>query len=73
MAPPTLYGLVRFASEGGVVASLSSPPGNFTGFNSSNTEIAGKWLQLLKEISPGIDRVVVIYNLIRLLTQYSSR
>jgi putative ABC transport system substrate-binding protein len=46
----------------GIVASLSSPQGNITGFTSFNAEIAGKWLQLLKEISPAIDRVVVIYN-----------
>jgi putative ABC transport system substrate-binding protein len=46
----------------GIVASLSSPQGNITGFTSFNAEIAGKWLQLLKEISPGIDRVVIIYN-----------
>jgi putative ABC transport system substrate-binding protein len=46
----------------GDAASLSSPRGNITGFASFNAEIAGKWLQLLKEISPGIERVVVIYN-----------
>jgi putative ABC transport system substrate-binding protein len=46
----------------GIVPSLSSPQGNITGFTSFNAAIAGKWLQLLKEISPGIGRVVVIYN-----------
>jgi putative ABC transport system substrate-binding protein len=46
----------------GIVASLSSPQGNITGFTSFNAEIAGKWLQLLKEIAPGIERVVAIYN-----------
>jgi putative ABC transport system substrate-binding protein len=46
----------------GIVANLSHPQGNITGFTSFNAEIAGKWLQLLKEVSPGIERVVVIYN-----------
>jgi putative ABC transport system substrate-binding protein len=46
----------------GIVSNLSSPQGNITGFTSFNAEIAGKWLQLLKEISPGIQRVVAIYN-----------
>jgi putative ABC transport system substrate-binding protein len=46
----------------GIVASLSHPQGNITGFTSFNAEIAGKWLQLLKEIAPGIERVVAIYN-----------
>jgi putative ABC transport system substrate-binding protein len=46
----------------GIVANLSRPQGNITGFTSFNAEIAGKWLQLLKEISPAIERVVAIYN-----------
>ena len=46
----------------GIVANLSSPQGNITGFTSFNAAIAGKWLQLLKEIAPVTDRVVVIYN-----------
>jgi putative ABC transport system substrate-binding protein len=46
----------------GIVASLSRPQGNITGFTSFAAAIAGKWLQLLKEISPAVERVVVIYN-----------
>ncbi|HEU0081814.1 MAG TPA: ABC transporter substrate-binding protein [Bradyrhizobium sp.] len=46
----------------GIVTSLSSPQGNITGFTSFNAEIAGKWLQLLKEIAPGTQRVLAIYN-----------
>jgi ABC transporter substrate binding protein len=54
----------------GIVASLSKPAGNFTGFTNFNAAIAGKWLQLLKEISPSIDRVVVMYNPAQLRAQY---
>jgi ABC-type uncharacterized transport system substrate-binding protein len=46
----------------GIVTSLSSPQGNITGFTSFNAEIAGKWLQLLKEVAPGTGRVLAIYN-----------
>jgi len=46
----------------GIVASLAKPAGIFTGFTSFNAAIAGKWLQLLKEISPSVERVAVIYN-----------
>jgi putative ABC transport system substrate-binding protein len=46
----------------GIVANLSSPQGNITGFTSFNAAIAGKWLQLLKEIAPATDRVIVLYN-----------
>src|SRR3954447_19550063 len=46
----------------GIVTNLSSPQGNITGFTSFSAAIAGKWLELLKEIAPTTDRVVVLYN-----------
>jgi putative tryptophan/tyrosine transport system substrate-binding protein len=46
----------------GFVTSLSKPGGNITGFSSLDPAIAGKWLQLLKEIKPGILRIAVIFN-----------
>ena len=46
----------------GIVASLSKPGGNITGFTSFDAAIAGKWVQLLKEVSPSIERVAVIFN-----------
>jgi putative ABC transport system substrate-binding protein len=45
-----------------IVTSLARPGGNITGFTSFNAEIAGKWLQLLKEVSPGTTRATVIFN-----------
>jgi putative ABC transport system substrate-binding protein len=46
----------------GIVASLARPGGNITGFTSFNAEIAGKWLQLLKEVAPTTTRATVIFN-----------
>ena len=46
----------------GIVSSLSQPGGNITGFTSFNAPIAGKWLELLKEVSPSTERVGVIFN-----------
>jgi putative tryptophan/tyrosine transport system substrate-binding protein len=46
----------------GIVASLSSPGGNITGFTLFEYGIAGKLLELLKEIAPGIARVGVLRN-----------
>lgn len=46
----------------GIVVSLSKPGGNITGFTSYNAPIAGKWLELLKEIFPNTERVGVIFN-----------
>jgi putative tryptophan/tyrosine transport system substrate-binding protein len=44
----------------GFVASLARPGGNATGFTSYEFSIGGKWLELLKEIAPGVTRVAVI-------------
>jgi putative ABC transport system substrate-binding protein len=45
---------------GGWVESLSRPGTNATGFASHEFSLSGKWLELLKEIAPGIKRVAVI-------------
>jgi putative ABC transport system substrate-binding protein len=44
----------------GLVASLSHPGGNITGFASYDASIIGKWAQLLKET--GVTRVSIIFN-----------
>jgi putative ABC transport system substrate-binding protein len=45
---------------GGFVASLARPGGNATGFTNLEYSMSGKWLELLKEISPRVTRAVVI-------------
>jgi putative ABC transport system substrate-binding protein len=45
---------------GGIVASLARPGGNITGFTQFEYSLSGKWLQLLKEIAPGVTRVGVL-------------
>jgi putative ABC transport system substrate-binding protein len=45
-----------------IVASLSKPGGNITGFTSFNAPIAGKWLELVKALSPATARIGIIYN-----------
>jgi putative ABC transport system substrate-binding protein len=44
----------------GYVASLARPGGNVTGFTQFEYPLAGKWLQLLKEIMPGMTRAAVL-------------
>ncbi len=46
----------------GLVASLARPGGNVTGLSLNAPELAGKQLQLLKEIVPRVSRVAVLWN-----------
>jgi putative ABC transport system substrate-binding protein len=46
----------------GLIANMARPGGNITGFLFYEVAIAGKSLQLLKEIAPGLSRVAVIYT-----------
>jgi putative tryptophan/tyrosine transport system substrate-binding protein len=46
----------------GLVDSMASPSGNVTGFSTFEVSIAGKWLQLLKEIAPGVARATFMFN-----------
>jgi len=46
----------------GLVASLSNPGGNITGFSVFEFSLGGKWLETLKQIAPGIRRVTAIFN-----------
>jgi putative ABC transport system substrate-binding protein len=44
----------------GLVTSFARPGGNVTGFAVQNDELAGKWVQLLKEALPGVSRVAAL-------------
>jgi putative ABC transport system substrate-binding protein len=44
----------------GFVDSLARPGGNATGFTSYEYSLSAKWLELLKEIAPGVRRVAVL-------------
>ena len=46
----------------GFLASLPRPGGNVTGFTNLESTMAGKWVELLKEIAPRIDRVAFLFN-----------
>jgi len=47
-------------AESGVVSSLARPGSNITGFLNYEPVIAGKWLELLKEIAPRTNRVLFL-------------
>ena len=47
----------------GFVASLSRPGGNVTGLSLQGTDVAGKRLQMLREIVPGLRRLAIMVNI----------
>src|SRR5262245_18408325 len=58
---PIVMGATDEPVEAGLTTSLSKPGGNLTGFTLVvGPQVAGKHLQLLKELAPGISRVAVI-------------
>jgi len=45
-----------------LVKDIAHPEGNTTGVTNAFASIGGKWLELLKQASPGLERVGLIYN-----------
>src|SRR6516162_703945 len=57
---PIVFAEVIDPVGGGYVESLALPGGNATGFTSFEYSFAGKWLELLKQIAPGVTRAAVL-------------
>jgi putative tryptophan/tyrosine transport system substrate-binding protein len=59
---PIVFMQVIDPVESGFVASMARPTGNLTGFAPFEASVTTKWLEMLKEISPGVIQVAVILN-----------
>jgi putative tryptophan/tyrosine transport system substrate-binding protein len=59
---PILFVNVTEPVAAGLVQSLSRPGGNVTGFTDMEPAIAGKWLELLLELSPTVQSVGMVYS-----------
>ena len=59
---PIVFVIVSDPVGDGIVASLSRPGGNITGFAYAEAALAGKLLGLLTEIAPGITRAAAMFN-----------
>jgi putative ABC transport system substrate-binding protein len=59
---PIVFVQVPDPVEGGFVESLARPGGNITGFTNFEYSMAGKWLELLKDIVPRLAQVMLIQN-----------
>jgi putative tryptophan/tyrosine transport system substrate-binding protein len=59
---PIVMGSVGDPVKAGIVSNLARPGGNVTGFSSQSLELEGKRLELVRELLPGITRVVMLGN-----------
>jgi putative ABC transport system substrate-binding protein len=59
-AVPIVFTIANDPVGSGFVDSLARPGGNATGFMTWEFSIGGKWLELLKQIAPGVTRVAVL-------------
>src|SRR5260370_24783473 len=57
---PIVFTLVADPVGAGIVSSLARPDENATGFMLYEYSLSGKWLELLKQIAPGVTRAAVI-------------
>jgi putative ABC transport system substrate-binding protein len=58
---PTVFAMVGNPVGSGYVPSLARPGGHVTGFSAFEPEIAGKWVQIVKEIAPATREVGVLF------------
>jgi len=59
---PIVFTSVSDPIGAGLVTSLARPGGNLTGVLQYEAGIAGKWLAMLKEIAPGLERAALLCN-----------
>ena len=57
---PIVFAFVPDPVGAGFVESLARPGGNITGFMQGEYNLSGKWLELLKQIAPGVTRAAVL-------------
>ena len=59
---PVVFAVVSDPVGQGLIANLAHPGGNITGFTLIDFEMVGKWYEMLKEMTPGIKRAMLIFN-----------
>jgi putative ABC transport system substrate-binding protein len=59
---PIVFAIVPDPVGSGFVNSLSRPGGNATGFMQFEYSLSAKWVELLKEIAPGVTRAAVLWD-----------
>jgi putative ABC transport system substrate-binding protein len=57
---PIVFTQVADPVGSGFIASYARPGGNITGFSDFDTTIAGKWIEILKEVAPSLEQIIVL-------------
>jgi len=59
---PIVFATVSDPVGDGIVTSFARPGGNVTGFTNIEASMGGKWVEILKELTPSVMRVVFLFN-----------
>ena len=59
---PVVFNSVSDPLEQGIVTSLARPGGNVTGFSNPPFSVAGKAVQMIKEVAPHVTRIALVIN-----------
>src|SRR3954464_4513173 len=59
---PIVFGMGADPAGSGFIQNLARPGGNITGFTNFEPSMGGKWLEVLKEIAPGVTRMLIILH-----------
>jgi putative ABC transport system substrate-binding protein len=59
---PIVFGAAGDPVAEGLVASLARPGGNITGLSNVTNDLVGKWLNLLKQVVPGLRQAAILWK-----------
>ena len=59
---PIVFGVVGDPIAEGLVSSLARPGGNVTGLSNVTNDLIGKWLDLLKQVVPGVGLIAMLWK-----------
>jgi putative tryptophan/tyrosine transport system substrate-binding protein len=59
---PIVFAVVSDPVGQGFISNLAHPGGNITGFSFIETDMVGKWVNLLRDVKPNLSRVVLMFN-----------
>jgi putative ABC transport system substrate-binding protein len=59
---PVVFTIAADPVQSGFVSSLARPGGNMTGFTQFESDMGGKWLEILHEVAPDVKRALVLVS-----------